>query len=204
MPAIPRLLAVSDGRARDRHDWSAWCAGLAARGVDGLQVREPALADGELLELVRAARAAFPPPRTLLVNRRGDVARLAGADGVHLPASGLPVAAARAVVGPELLVGRSTHTVDEVAAARDAGADYAVFGPVCDTPSKRELLSARGLDAVAAAAALGLPVIAIGGVTAENASRILAAGAAGVAAIRAFRDEAAAAALVAVVREVAA
>jgi thiamine-phosphate pyrophosphorylase len=201
MPAIPRLLAVSDRRARGERDWSEWCAGLAALGVDGLQVREPELADGELLAHARAARAAFPTPRIVLVNRRGDIARLAGADGVHLPAAGLPIALARSIVGGDRLVGRSTHTVDEVAAARDAGADYAVFGPVFDTPSKRAILAPRGLDGLAAATAVGLPVVAIGGVAAANAAQLFAAGAAGVAAVRAFADDYEAAALSDAVRE---
>lgn len=203
MPAIPRLLAVSDRRTRGDRGWLDWCAALARLGVDGLQVREGELDDGALAALSRAARSAFPAPRTLLVNRRGDIARLAGADGVHLPADGLPIAVARAVVGAGALVGRSTHRVEEVVAARDAGADYAIFGPLFDTPSKRGRIAPRGLGELVAAAACGLPVIAIGGIEPQRVAAVLAAGAAGVAAVRAFVDDEATAAMVAAAREAA-
>lgn len=203
MPAIPRLLAVSDRRRLGDRAWPDWCATLARLGVDGLQVREAGLDDGALAELVCAARAAFPAPRTLLVSRRGDIARLARADGVHLPADGLPIAVARAVVGAGAFVGRSTHRLEEIVAARDDGADYAIFGPIYDTPSKRGRIAPRGLGALPAAAACGLPVIAIGGIAPSLVGAVLAAGAAGVAAIRAFADDETAAAMVAAAREAA-
>jgi len=201
MPALPRLLAVSDRDRLAERDWEAWCAALAGAGVDGLQVRERGLDDRDLFALVVAARRAFPPPGRLLVNRRCDIALAAAADGVHLAADGLPIRRVRGAVGHRLLVGRSTHRLEEVDAARRAGADYAIFGPIFDTPSKRGRVAPRGLGMLAEAAALGLPLIAIGGIAADNVAATLAAGAAGVAAIRAFARDESTAALVAAARE---
>ena len=206
MLPIPRLLAISDRTTRadfSLRAWEAWCAELATAGVDALQIREPGRGDGEILDLCRAARRVFPAPGVLLVNRRFDIALAAGADGVHLPASGLPVAIVRAASGQRLLVGRSTHRLAEIEAARDSGADFVLFGPVFDTPSKRGRIPPHGLDALARATALGIPVLAVGGVDASRLAALFAAGAAGGAAIRAFADGIAAAAMVASAREAA-
>jgi thiamine-phosphate pyrophosphorylase len=115
------------------------------------------------------------------VNDRVDVALAVGADGVQLGGGSMPVAAARALIGPGPLVGVSTHATLEVDAAARAGADFAVFGPVYPTPGK----TAVGLGPLAAATGR-LPVLAIGGVTAAGVPAVRAAGAAGVAVIRAI------------------
>jgi thiamine-phosphate pyrophosphorylase len=196
-PTAPRLLAVSDRHLLAGVSWEVWCAGLAAAGADALQIRERDLDDLEVYELACSARHAFPAPGRVFVNRRFDLALAAGADGVHLPASGLPTRAVRAHVPAGFLVGRSTHALDEVRAARDQGADFVLFGPVHSTPSKAGRLAPRGLAALRAAAELGVPVLAIGGVAAENVVELRAAGAWGVAAIRAFATPATARALVA-------
>lgn len=192
---MPRLLAISDRRGL-AVPFATWVRGLAAAGVDGVQVREKELDDRELLALARSARGLLPAA-ALLVNGRLDVALAAGADGVHLPADGLPaaplVAWARRL-GRRPLVGRSTHTLEEVAAARDEGVDYVAFGPVFATPGKGAPV---GTAALAAAAQLGVPVLALGGVEPERVAQAIAAGAHGVAAIRAFRTAPGAAAMVA-------
>lgn len=196
---LPRLLAVSDRRTLPATyggdpagAWAAWIAGLAADGVPALQLREKDLDDRALFDLALATRRVLPPPFRLLINGRPDVAVAAGADGVHLPSDGLPTAAVAGRFGALLTVGRSTHAVAEVVAARDAGAVYVTFGPVWPTPGKERYGAAKGIDGVdglAAACALGLPVIALGGVTApERVAEAAAAGAAGVAGIRAFQD----------------
>lgn len=195
--SVPRLLAISDRTRLGELTWSDWCRALGAAGVPALQVREKDLDDRARLDLARAARIALPATAMVLVNGRPDLARAAGAQGVHLPADGLPVAAARLGAGPDWRVGRSTHTLDEVRAARDEGADYVVFGPVFDTPSKTGTLAPRGLAALAAAAGLGLPVLALGGIEdADRAAAVLGAGAWGVAGVRLFTDPGRAAALV--------
>lgn len=187
---IPRLLAISSPEATSGAPWRRWCQDLAAAGVDGLQVRNKLVSDRELLAMVTEARAAMP--LTVLVNGRPDIALAAGAHGVHLPAAGLPIAAVRRQVSASLLIGRSTHTAEEVRLARDQGADFALFGPVFDTPSKAGILAARGLAALSEAVATGLPVLALGGIDAENAQRVVETGAWGLAAIRWFADPAAA------------
>lgn len=189
---IPRLLAISSPGVSPGETWRQWCEDLAATGVDGLQVRRKSGSDRELLDLTLAARAAMPHPRVVLVNTRCDVALAGGADGVHLPASGLPPARLRATcdatAGRPFLIGRSAHSVEEVCRARDDGADFALYGPVFETPSKAGVIPARGLAALARAADCGLPVLALGGIDFSNARRALEAGAWGLAAIRWFAD----------------
>lgn len=183
-----RLLAISDRRSLPGGDLTGWLTGwlgdCAAAGVDMVQIREKDLGDRALWEITRSARAILPPGTRLLVNGRADVALAAGADGVHLPSDGVPAAALRRRFGPGLLLGVSTHRVEEVERARNEGADYAVFGPVWETPGKGP---ARGVEELARAAASGLPVYALGGVTIERFGEVAAAGAAGVAAIRLFQ-----------------
>ena len=177
------LLAISD-RGSLPHPFEAWLRALAAAEIGAVQIREKDLEDGALYDLARLAREALPPPCRLLINGRVDVALAAGADGVHLPADGLPAAALRARFGPGVLLGRSTHRVEEVERARDEGADYVTFGPVYETPGKG---AAAGLGELERAVAAGLPVYALGGVTLERFRELAGAGAAGIAAIRLFQ-----------------
>ncbi|HET8732934.1 MAG TPA: thiamine phosphate synthase [Anaeromyxobacteraceae bacterium] len=158
-------------------------------GVAAVQLRAKGLPAADLLALARALRAVTcEVSQLLLVNDRLDVALAAGADGVHLPAAGIPPADARRLAGPGRLVAVSCHSAADVAAARDAGADFATFGPVFDTPSKRAYGAPVGLAALREAAALGLPLVGLGGIDAGNAPEVAAAGAFGVAAIRAWLD----------------
>jgi thiamine-phosphate pyrophosphorylase len=183
---VPRLLAVSDAGERRGRPLEDWLRRLVAAGVDGVQVREKALADRELYELLRAARRAWPG--WLIVNGRLDVALAAGADGVHLPADGVPVAALRRRFGDRVVIGRSTHRPEEVTEAREAGADYVTFGPVFPTPAKARYGRPPGLEGLARAAARGLPVIALGGIGPGELAGVAAAGAAGAAGIRSFHE----------------
>jgi len=124
----------------------------------------------------------------LVVNERVDVAIGCGADGVHLGAGAMPVAAVRELLGSGKLIGVSTHSVDDVKEAVLAGADYLVFGPVYETPSKVTFGAPQGVDRLADAveAAGATPVLAIGGVGLDAIPRLRACGAAGVAVIRAI------------------
>jgi thiamine-phosphate pyrophosphorylase len=193
-PPIPRLLAISapaGGEPGDEADagLGPWLEALAAAGVDGVQVRRKELADRALLALVERARSLLPRSTALLVNGRLDVALAAGADGVHLPSSGLPTGEVRRLaeaLGAELLVGRSTHHPDEVVRARDEGADYVTFGPVYPTPGKARFGEPPGLAGLERACAVGLPVLALGGVDSGRFAAVAAAGAAGAAGIRMF------------------
>jgi thiamine-phosphate diphosphorylase len=159
------------------------CVNAAVReGVEIIQVREKDLDAHALFELVcRIRDAAAGSPTKVLVNDRLDVALAAGVDGVHLPGQGLPTAKVRPLVKT---LGRSIHSIEEgLEAARD-GADFVVFGPIFETPGKEPV----GIDALRAlTAVVKIPVLAIGGITHEDTSLVLEAGAAGIAAIRLFQ-----------------
>lgn len=135
-------------------------------GVRAVQLREKDLGAAELLSLAEELR-----PLThrfgarLLINDRVDVALAVGADGVHLGGRSLPPATVRSQLGPDKLIGVSTHHPDEIAVAAAAGADFVTFGPVFATPSKAVYGSPLGLDAYrAACSAAPLPVFALGGI----------------------------------------
>jgi thiamine-phosphate pyrophosphorylase len=154
-----------------------------------LQIREKSLPARVLYELAtRAAEITRGSKTRLLVNDRADIARAAGADGVHLTSQSLPAGVVRRTFGSEFLIGVSTHSLDEARAARDGGADFVVFGPVFDTESKRGFGAPQGLDKLRQVAdeLRGFPVLAIGGISLENAGACFDAGASGVAAISLF------------------
>jgi thiamine-phosphate pyrophosphorylase len=157
------------------------------------QIREKLLTAGVLFELVaRAAEITRGTKTRLIVNDRSDIARAAGADGVHLTTQSLPAEVVRNTCGPEFVIGVSTHSAAEARAARVAGADFVVFGPVFETESKRAYGEPQGLDKLAAVAReLGeFPVVAIGGIRLENVDECFRVGAGGVAAIRLLNDAA--------------
>jgi thiamine-phosphate pyrophosphorylase len=161
-----------------------------ADGVDWIQVREKDLSARALCELVRKAIALPNPAGTkFLVNSRMDVALAAGAAGVHLPAGSMAPRKLRSIAPDGFLIGASCHTLEEVRAAEAEGADYAVFGPVFAPLSKTSDLAPRGLDALGEASrAVRIPVLALGGVTRQNAGACIAAGASGVAGISLFQN----------------
>jgi thiamine-phosphate pyrophosphorylase len=163
---------------------------VAAR-VSLVQLREKNLSARTLHELAaRAARIARGSATRVLVNDRADIARAAECDGVQLTARSLEVSVVRRAFGEDFLIGVSTHSFEEARAARDGGADFAVFGPVFDTPSKRAYGPPLGLEVLreAAHALSPFPLVAIGGVNEGDVAEILRAGAAGVAAIRLFAN----------------
>ncbi len=138
----------------------------------------------------RAAALARGSRTRVLVNDRADIARAALCDGVQLTTLSLETRVVRRAFGEGFTVGVSTHSLEEARAARDGGADFALFGPVFDTPSKRAYGPPLGLSALAEAARALAPftLLAVGGINAGNAHAALRAGAAGVAAIRMFAE----------------
>ncbi|HEV8615982.1 MAG TPA: thiamine phosphate synthase [Methylomirabilota bacterium] len=183
-----RLCLVTDRTLTRGRELEAVAAECLAAGLPAIQVREKDLAAADLVVLCRRLRRlTLDAGAALVVNDRVDVALAVGADGVQRTHASLPVADIRAVADKRLRVGASVHSLDDALASEADGADWIVFGPVYDTPSKRAFGPPQGLDRLArVAAAVGVPVIAIGGITPERAGDVCAAGAAGVAVISAI------------------
>jgi thiamine-phosphate pyrophosphorylase len=178
---------------------------VAAAGVDWIQLREKDLSGRSSASLVREALRLVsiqpghaPAAVRILVNDRLDVAIAEQAGGVHLGESSLRVedakrllAESRAEQTPshDFILGVSCHSLEAAQSAATAGADYIFFGPVFATPSKAAYGAPQGLDHLAkVCASVTIPVLAIGGITLENASACFSAGVAGIAAIRLFQD----------------
>ena len=162
-----------------------------AAGIDLIQIREKNLSARVLFELCeQAAQLTTGTATKLLVNDRADIAAGAAAQGVHLTTRSIDAGAIRKTFGEELLIGASTHSVDEAVAARDACADFVVFGPIFETPSKQEYGAPLGLESLSAVTTVlrDFPVLALGGITTSNAHDCLTAGASGIAGISLFSD----------------
>ena len=163
---------------------------LARRFFDGgaqlLQLRAKDAPSGQLLDWADAiCAAAAPCGATVIVNDRVDIALMAGAAGVHVGQDDMPPGAVRRIAPEPFLIGRSTHTSDQVARAAGEPVDHIAIGPVFGTTSKDTGYAPVGLAMVAQAArnAAGRPVVAIGGITLERAPSVIEAGAASVAVI---------------------
>jgi thiamine-phosphate pyrophosphorylase len=185
---LPRLHVITnDGLAR-RPGIAALAAQAAAAGPLALHARAPGLGGRACWALALALRdAARETAALVFVNDRLDVARATGAAGLQLPAGGLPPAAARALLPPGVLIGRSAHDPGAARAAHADGADYVVLGPIWETTSHPGR-AGLGLEAIGRAAPAR--VIAIGGITnPERARACRAAGAYGIAVIRAVWED---------------
>jgi thiamine-phosphate pyrophosphorylase len=187
---IPRLNAIVDAFAAERAGWPL--IDLATAYLNGgatfLQVRAKTMSSGQYLEVSAAiAELVHTAGGILIVNDRADVARLAGADGVHVGQDDLTPPAVRSIVGEAFVVGLSTHTAAQVDAGVREPVSYVAVGPVFGTTTKDSGYTAIGLPHVRAAAcavrSAGLPLVAIGGITLERARGVIDAGAASVAVI---------------------
>ena len=180
-----RLIVATDGRlATPRDIVQVVCDALRA-GCPAVQLREKELPPRDVLPLARTVRRATHDAGALLfVNDRLDVALAVGADGVHLGPDDLPVAHARELAPPSFLIGYSAATVARAQSGIASGADYIGCGPVFPTTTKPDAGSAIGVAQLARiAATVDAPVVAIGGITPDNAPAAIQAGAAGIAAI---------------------
>ena len=179
-----RLYFVVEASASDR----LLDAALAG-GCDVLQLRDHDASDDELLAAAERFRDACDAYGTLfVVNDRPELALQAGADGVHVGQDDLPVDDVRRLVGPELLIGLSTHSPEQFDAGLASAADYLSAGPVWETPTKAGR-PATGLDLIRHAAAVATkPFFAIGGIDGDNIGEVVAAGATRAVVVRAIRD----------------
>jgi thiamine-phosphate pyrophosphorylase len=183
-----RLYVITDPRAAGRRSLVAIVAAALEGGATAIQLRDKtssALAQvelgRELRRLTREAGALF------LVNDRVDIAHAVEADGVHLGQDDLPVAAARAILGPDTIVGGSPGNLDELARSLAAGVDYLGVGPMYPTGSKSDAGPAIGPTGLATIrASTDLPIVGIGGIDADNLGPVVTAGADGVAVISAI------------------
>ncbi|KZS71294.1 thiamine phosphate synthase [Mycobacterium kansasii] len=194
--AEARLYLCTDAR-RERGDLAEFADAALAGGVDIIQLRDkgsaaeqrfgPLEALDELAACEILADAARRHGALFAVNDRADIAAAAGADVLHLGQRDLPSSIAREIVGPGVLIGRSTHNRDQVAAAAVGDADYFCVGPCWPTPTKPGR-PAPGLNLVRAAAAIGgdKPWFAIGGIDAPRLPDVVAAGARGIVVVRAI------------------
>ena len=160
-----------------------------AGGVDMVQLREKDRDDRAICEAARAFRAACDPHGALLIlNDRPELALECRADGVHLGQDDTSVDEARAILGADALIGVSTHTPEQIAAARDSLADYLAVGPVYATPTKPGVPPVGESLVRHAAAQAVKPFFAIGGIDRGNVDAVVSAGAERVAVVRAVRD----------------
>lgn len=200
-----RQAALADSRLyllipgdEDAERFSRSVGGFFAAGVDIIQLRDKSLDDAQLYRLSRrGAEIARQAGKTFIVNDRADIAVASGAQGVHVGQEELPVEAVRRVVGPERLIGVSTHHVDQARAALLDGADYLGCGPTFPSSTK-SFVQFAGLEYLRQVRALTtLPAFAIGGISGENVEAVMETGIGGIAvagAILAATDPVAAAA----------
>ncbi len=167
-----RLYAIADPDRTGSRTLVSVIDAMLAGGVSVLQLRVKERPADEFLRLALSARRRTARAGCLLiVNDRVDIALAAGADGVHLGQDDLPLEAARPLVGT-LRIGVSTHSLEQAEAAERGGADYIGFGPVFPTATKETGHASRGLSMLASVRRrVRIPIVAIGGITAENAAQ---------------------------------
>jgi len=163
----------------------------ATGGADAIQLRDKNLSGRALFEAAVAIREITHDAGSLfIVNDRLDVALAAGADGVHLGENDLPIRGARRIAPPGFIIGASVSSVATAVGAAEEGADYVALSPTFATGSKGDAGPGHGLAMLAAIrSAVALPLIAIGGITAENVADVITAGADGIAVISAVVGE---------------
>jgi len=181
------LYLITDRRATGGVPLPDAVADAARAGACAVQLREKDLPTRELLELaLRLRERTAAAGARLFINDRVDLCWASGADGVQLREDSLPTDVVRRLLGPERLIGVSVHSAEGALRAEAQGADFVLFGPVYDTPSKRAYGPPQGLARLAdVAARMRLPVFAVGGVTPARVPELLAAGARGVGVISA-------------------
>ena len=187
-PQCLRLIAITDREAVGMGSLTVAAGAALDAGLRTLMLREKDLPEEQILPLAREMRAMTNRNDALfVVNRRLGVARSVAADGVHLGADGPALAEARIELGADAILGYSAHDLNEALRAFDQGADYVVFSPIYETPSKAGILQPVGLEALRKLVEVAPgPVVALGGIGAANIGEVARTGAAGVAVIRAI------------------
>lgn len=183
----PRVVVITDPSFDDDVLTARLDAALAAApaGAASVQLRDKARDGGAILALATRLRdVTARHGAKLIVNGRLDIALAVGADGAHLGGGAVSIAEARTLLGPGAWISAAAHAVDDVAEAARRGADAVLVSPIFATPGKGEPRGVRAIAEARRVAPAGLSVLALGGVTAENAGACVAAGATGVALVR--------------------
>jgi thiamine-phosphate pyrophosphorylase len=182
-PKILRLVAITDDAEDQRSTLVDRVAAAVRGGATSVQVRLKRATPREVVEITRAILSKVPVP--VIVNDRADIALAAGAAGVHVGEADLPVSAIRRFAPPNFIIGASLGGDAELANAKEA--DYVGIGPLFITDSKDDAGKAIGIDGFRKLAELsGRPAIAVGGLSADRAAQVMAAGATGVAVVNAI------------------
>lgn len=194
MPSVDfRLILVTDRHHTQGRPLVPLLDRAVEAGLQAIQLRERDLPTTELLSLAQAIQDVNTPRSVpLLINDRVDLMLALNLDGVHLRSNSLPTHVVRELIGPRRLIGVSTHSAEDVQRANQNGADYVVFGPIFDTPSKRSFGPPLGLARLTEVCRRSsIPVFAIGGITCERVGDVRRAGAHGIAVIGALltRDD---------------
>lgn len=183
----PALCLVTDRRVCPPDELPGRVAAAVAGGVDIVQLRDKEESGGVLLELAAALQAVTRGSAVLLVNERADVAAACAADGVQLGEAAMPTVAVRPILPEGSIIGRSVHSVEGAALAAASGADFLLVGTMFATRSHPgEEPSGPDLLARIRAAGVDIPLLAIGGITADNVAQVIRAGADGAAVITAI------------------
>jgi thiamine-phosphate pyrophosphorylase len=186
MIVLPRLYAIADAQFGDLVQIAR---SLFQAGARLVQLRDKNAGAGEFLARTERVLSIAPPDARVIVNDRVDVARLAGAAGVHVGQTDLPPEAARAVLGPECIVGVSTHNLRQAVDADELPVDYIAVGPIFPTTTKQNPDPVIGLEGLASISrVVRKPVVAIGGIRIGNAGEVLKAGAQSIAVVRDLLD----------------
>ena len=182
----PRLYVILDRSIAGGRDLDAILAGALDGGAEMIQLREKTWPSGTLFPLAQRLRARCRAAGVpFIVNDRVDLALAVDADGVHLGQDDLPPAAARALLRPGMILGLSTHSVEQAKAAQAAGADYVAVGSMFPTATKPEFQLVGPALARQVRPVVRVPLIGIGGITPDNVGDVIAAGVDGVAVIAA-------------------
>lgn len=181
--SIGRFHVLTDFHFQQRYSHAELASLAIEGGADCIQFRQKSSGIRHLLAEAKSTALVCRNLKTpLIVDDRVDVALACGADGVHLGQTDIPIADARSVLGPDLIIGGTATNIDQALRSQDEGADYVGFGPVFLTSSKANPASVKGVDMLAAVCErLDVPVIAIGGITARRVAAVFEAGAYGIA-----------------------
>ena len=186
MTVLPRLYAIADASFGDPVQLAQ---SLIIGGAPLIQLRNKKAGAREFLDQVERVLALAPPDVRIVVNDRVDVARIAGAGGVHLGQTDLPPAAARKILSFDRAIGFSTHNLNQALEADTFPIDYIAVGPIFPTSTKQNpdpVVGLHGLTTIAKA--VQKPIVAVGGITLEKAAQVLKAGAHSIAVIRDLLD----------------